>query len=294
MKKLITFYDNVRIKAALKERVEGKTGIFDLEYLQNKKSIKILITYVSGDRLHFSDDVSVRVVNPEKSFILVKPPGTRNISVSFLGGANDDDRTQVTELLECSLLRTHYFLLGMPIAELLAQKGALIKNVTEEEDSGKTLTRIHVRFDPHPKLKEWYDRCDGQFLFDPTSLWALRGFDIKYMKKNEDQLGFRVVETIDYDESRKDVPTLSGLQQKVFDEQGQLLHDYRVKVNSIEFGQVSPEEFTLRGCGLGEDFEGKPSRFRTMIFWYLGNVVVLALLLIFILRHRKAKSKAAG
>jgi hypothetical protein len=289
-KKLIALYENVHMKTQLVETYGGKEGknakgTFDLEYAQNKEQIKVITTYISGDRMNFSDDVTVRVAAPEKSFVLSRPPAARDLSASFIGHVDNVEQKKIIGAYECGLPCIPYHLLGMPIVEFLAKKDTIIKSVVEKKDLGKDIIQIQFCFEPQPKLKKWFDRADGQFSFDPARLWALRSYDYKYMEKNENQVGMRRVGTLDYDESNKDIPALKSLQENVFGEQERLVWSYHLDVKSIEFGHVSPEEFTLRGCGLPE-FESKPSRWLRILLWSV-TIVFIALILIVRLRRRR-------
>ena len=80
---------------------------------------------------------------------------------------------------------------------------------------------------------------------------VVRGFDFKYRASSKELLG-EVKCALDYTEGEKSIPKLEKVHFEAVDGTGKNRRAWRVKVNSMEFGPVAAEEFTLPGSGFGK------------------------------------------
>ncbi len=253
-------YDQVHIVAEAEQTGAGKTYKFPFDFYQDGDAVKITrqlghLATDTGDKV----EIVTYVASPKLTFCIRKPLGAKQFTLNSIdrNGADYEwmrhaaDNLSVPLQFPCNWSE-------MPVARFLAMKELSITAFRQEEQVGAKLCRldIHVsaqslvaasrRFS-HPA----YDHLDGWLLMEIEPHVVVRGFNFKYRTSSKELLGDLKC-SLDYTEQEKSIPRLEKVHFEAVDGKGKNGLSYRVKVNSLEFGPVAPEQFTLHGSGFGK------------------------------------------
>jgi hypothetical protein len=288
-------YEQVHMVALVTETFplrSDKKNVYELELLQDGPRFKVLTHHVSGD---WRGTRSIRVANPDISFVLDQPADRQQYAINYLSSRRGLGFDQIREeaVSESMLLRSHYSYFEKPLTVFLTMKSTSIQEVQEETSAGRSLVRVRVRFGPFTEWlrKQGIEYSEGWFLFEPSARWLFHGFDLKEWKK-DGQMLTRKTSSVEYTEAIQGVPVLRRAKYEVFDHEGHHALEYDADVKSVQFGPVSVEEFTLRGCGItGIDLGDR--RGLPVIFYWSAGIALLAVIAIFVLRRRPSERPSA-
>lgn len=289
--KMMSKYDQVHISAVITEVIHGKKREYNVEMFQDGNLFKIAEDTGSGNQV---SEREIIVANPVKSFVLMKTPVEKALSLRFLGSPGKDyERARDDVLREAMLLRAPFNYFEMPLREFLSMPETSIQDIKEETVAGKQLMRVMLRTKALTEYlqQKGVDRLEGWLLFDPQLYWALQSFEIKQLKENS-VVHLHIKETLDYGDAIDGMPILRSVRREVFDGKGYRGRAEEALIKSVIFGPTPGEEFTLKGCGFAELTEGDGIRWLPTLLWSAA-IAFLALILIRIL-HRRNTRKLQG
>jgi hypothetical protein len=286
-KTLVEKYEHLHLTGSIEERVGGKSEISNIELFHDGDKMKIVRSHEKGDEL-YRQKTTVAVATPDTSFILNKLPTQEEFSLDLFGREMDKASThaRLKVDIESSTFQSPFICIGVPLLKFLAMKETKILSVKDERDGDKLTCHVSTRTSPFdPDFEGWCDHIEGSFLFEPASYWTTRKYTLKYWETTG-KLRTILTCSVDYREPINDIPVLSRIECGILDGKGELGRGYYADIKTIKFGPVPPEEFTLRGCGFGEDLKSKRP---TIFYWSIG-IALLAFVLIVVLRRRRVKT----
>jgi hypothetical protein len=285
-------YAHARIKATVVDSFvqANRSTSYRLDVLGDNERLKVFSEMEDADT---KGRRSVFVANPERSFTLGSAGQQKDYTISYVGRGNlGFQQVRERSLLKSRMVHCVYSYLEAPLSEFLSEKTVSIGKVQSETSSGKSLVRVSVRFelpdDAEHQVKSKY--VEGSFLFDPSSSWALQGFDLQH-HSSQDPKPWTSRGTVEYTKPVNGIPVPRQFKLENIGSNGKLVSTHVCDIQSVTFGPAPPEEFTLAGYGFNNEVGfGHPAGLPKM-FYVASASTVIALIVILSLRKRPKESQ---
>jgi hypothetical protein len=243
---LTKVYQQVHVVAVLTENnlMRHEKKEYDVEFFASgKEKSKVVLTNRStGAR-------TVIVANPEKetSFILDRLPGRTEYTVSNLDSEPDSEMENV--LVWTQLIHAPFYYYSIPLTDFFSPKRTTIQDVKKETINGKRLIRVFSNYQSVELRNQKCDGIEGSFLLDPDAFWAVQAYELKRFFENRSYHLLKKC-SIEYSKAMNGMPYVKHAKRQSFTKDGTLDLEDQLTTQSIDFGPVSPEEFTLKKYGI--------------------------------------------